>query len=329
MPSPIARSPRRFWLIPALGALCCSGLALAQGSLYRWVDDSGAVHYTDSVPADESKQGHTKLSEQGVRTEEVAPAPTEAELQKAKEAERLKQEEERRVAARKEADARLLSRYRTAEEVELTRDGKLAGVDALIRVKRDLIRSNQERRLKLETRKKEALQSGKPLPPELENDIAQTESKIRANYAAIIDLERQKDAIRQEFRGILKQYLELRRLPLPTESTDGKTDGGVQNLVACTGMAECGRYWERAMTYVREHSEAKTEILGPGLLIAFQEDDKEERTFTLTWTQAAADRPVHLYLDLQCKNKQTGSLNCIEASANAVEEEFRAAVTQD
>jgi len=302
---------------------------LAQGTLYRWVDDNGAVHYTDSVPAAESKQGHTKLSEQGVRTEEVAPAPTEAELQKAKEAERLRQEEERLAAARKEADARLLSRYRTAEEVELTRDGKLAGVNALIQVKRDLIRSNQERRLKLETRKKKALQSGKPLPPELENDIAQTESKIRANYAAIIDLEHQKDAIRQEFRGILKHYLKLRRLPVPTDSTEGETLVDVQNLVTCTGMAECSRYWEQAMTYVRKHSEAKTEILGPGLLIAIQEDDKEEQTFTLTWTQAAADRPVHLYLDLQCKNKQTGSLTCADTSANAVEEGFQAAVTQD
>ncbi|EXJ17171.1 DUF4124 domain-containing protein [Imhoffiella purpurea] len=321
---------RKPWLLATLVSVCCSSLGLAQ-PLYRWVDENGEVHYTDSVPATESKQGHTRLSDQGLHTEVVPPAPTEAELEKAKELERIKEEEERRIAEQKAADQRLLDRYRTAEELELTREGKIAGVDSLIQVKRDLIRANLTRRQKLEMQKREALESGKPVPSQITADIDNTDAQIRANYAAIVDMEYQKTAIRREFSELLEHYRRLRNLAAPQDSEplDTGTVGGVKNLVSCKGIAECTRYWERALAYVRAHSDPKTEIAGPGLMIGFRYDDKKERILTLTWTQQAADRPVHLFLDVQCIDKQTGSLTCADAEVEQVRDGFGEAVAQD
>ena len=37
----------------------------AQAGLYRWVDEFGAVHYGDKVPAKYLKQEHQELNEQG------------------------------------------------------------------------------------------------------------------------------------------------------------------------------------------------------------------------------------------------------------------------
>ena len=42
-------------LVSALSSVC-------YGELYRWVDQDGKVHYTDSIPPDQVQSGHTELS---------------------------------------------------------------------------------------------------------------------------------------------------------------------------------------------------------------------------------------------------------------------------
>jgi len=50
--------------------------------LYRWVDDTGKVHYSDKVPVAASKKTHSELSDDGVVTKTIDP---QAEKEKAAE----------------------------------------------------------------------------------------------------------------------------------------------------------------------------------------------------------------------------------------------------
>lgn len=52
-------------------SLSCS---LASASVYRWVDESGKIHYSDSVPPAKSQMGHAELNKRGLQINKVAAA---------------------------------------------------------------------------------------------------------------------------------------------------------------------------------------------------------------------------------------------------------------
>jgi hypothetical protein len=57
--------------------LCLAGL-LEAGEVYRWVDENGQVHYSESLPPDFQDKGHDVLNESGLVTDEdqkLTPLP--------------------------------------------------------------------------------------------------------------------------------------------------------------------------------------------------------------------------------------------------------------
>lgn len=297
--------------------------------MYRWVDENGEVHYTDQVPPSQVKQGHTRLSEEGLRIETLPPAPTEEELRRAEEQERREAEEARRLEAQKAADRRLSRKYRTIEDLAMARDGKVAAIDALIQVKRDEVRLEQERLLALHAELKRLEGTSKAAPQKLRDDIADRVLRIRDGYGAIIDQEFRKQEVRQEFDQIMARYRRIRGLPEPGAENAGPAWGTLlPNLVSCEGVEQCGREWERALAYLRRHADAKDEIRGRGLLITLERDEREDRRLTLAWVQKSAEEPVYLFLDLQCRHRLTASLTCINKPAKKIRDGLRAAVRE-
>lgn len=310
-------------LLLTLGAAGGIGVCQAQPQLYRWVDDKGEVHYTDQVPAAQADKARTRLSGEGVRVETVPRAPTPEEIQKIKEQERQQAEEAKRRAEEKAADDKLLKSYRTVEELELARNGKIAAVDAVIQVKRDGVRAETKQLLDRHAEMKTLEDAKKTVPVELRDKIDQSVMRIRKGYADVVDNEYRKQAIRNEFDQIVEHYRKLKKLPAPG-APEAESELKLSILVPCKGEAQCHDYWERGVAYVRSHSDNKKEVAGPGLLIAFQRDEREDRSLTLSWTQQAADKPVHLYLDVQCKNRLTASLVCINPTIPQIRDGFHA-----
>jgi hypothetical protein len=320
-------STRRGVILMSIAALgLASTTALAQ-TLYRWVDDQGAVHYTDQVPPSHADKARTRLSEHGIAVETQAATPTGEELERAKELERQRVEEEQRRAERQTEDERLLKLYRTVEELELARDGRLAAVEAVIQAKRDGVRNESRNLVELYKEMRTLQNADKTVSIELMGKIEASTTRIRASYAEIVDNEYRKQSIQDEFAQTIERFRQLRRLPPPTESHEAiKPPVNGSTLVICQDKAPCHDYWERAVDYVRVHADPEGEILEPGLLMAFQRDERENRTLTISWTQKAADQPVQIYLDVQCKNRLTASLVCIDPRVPKVRAGFRAAV---
>ena len=78
--------------------------AQSAAQLYRWVDDQGNVHYTDSIPAEYQEKGHTVLSPRGTQVLEVPPMKTPEEIQRERELTRLRGEQQRLIEQQKTAD---------------------------------------------------------------------------------------------------------------------------------------------------------------------------------------------------------------------------------
>lgn len=96
--------------------------------LYKWVDDTGKVHFSDKMPAAASRKVHTKIEGHGIIQKKIDPLSEiqEAEHKKEKssqqEVERLKlekiKEDQRKIAAEKQKrDDFLLSTYDSKEEL--------------------------------------------------------------------------------------------------------------------------------------------------------------------------------------------------------------------
>ncbi len=335
----MARRPARAdpWLIVVilgvLGVVCPGAdwsirLGYADSRTYRWVDDTGAVHYSDRIPPAQIEQGHTRLSQEGIRTETVAPAATAEEMQRMQERERLQQEEARRIAQEKADNQAILQQFRSLEDLTLAREGKVAAVEALSQTTRDDIRFEQRRLRELHKQTAELKRTEKPVAAHLQDAIAKSEQLIRDGYATIIEQEFRKESIREEFDQMMLRYRNLRQLPESAEATGKAAAGSLSsNLVICHDSEQCHQTWEKALAYVRAQADIRDEILGPGLLIAAQQDAREDRLLTLVWIQNRPEEPVYLYLDLECKNRLTANLTCTNQAAMNVRDGFRAALT--
>jgi hypothetical protein len=69
----------KIWIITLLVSGMLAVIANAQ-EVYRWVDENGEVHYSESLPPDFQDKGHDVLNEQGIVVDEdlsLSPPPPE------------------------------------------------------------------------------------------------------------------------------------------------------------------------------------------------------------------------------------------------------------
>lgn len=299
--------------------------AQAQKQMYRWIDEQGAVQYTDQPPPAQLGQGHTTLNQTGVRTETIPPPPTADELRQTQEQAQVKAQAAKQLAQQRAADQKLLQTYRSLDDLLLTGKGRLAAIDAPIQIKREALRLEQERLLTLHAEHRRLERAGKAIPAPLQGDIAQSEGRLRDAYAFIIAQELQKAPTRRQFADEAERYRALKKLP--ESNTTEPVEQAPQGLVSCQGAAQCGHYWKQAMAYFRTHAEATDEIAGPGLLLSFKKDDQADRRLMLVWIQSSASAPVQLYFDLECRDRKTAK-PCASAADLAIRAGFHDAVTR-
>lgn len=310
-------------LLPVLGLLCSPSPAQ---QLYRWVDDQGEVHYTDQVPPSHADKARARLSEHGITIETRPALPTGEALEHARELERRRAEDERRRVE----DERRLKRYRTVEELELARAGRIAAIEASIQAKRDDMRDETRTLIALYEEMRTLQKTDEPVPLDLMSKIDVSMTNIRNGYTEIVDNEARKQSVQDAFEDDIARFRQLRRLPEPDESADAARPArNGSTLVHCRDQVQCHAYWERAVSYVRAHSDREGEVIGPGLLIAFQQDEREIRTLTIAWTQEVVDQPVRIYLDIQCRHRLTASLICVDPNVPGIREGFGAAVMEE
>ena len=121
------------FLIPVL-CLCCTLDAAAQGKqtrkVYRWVDEAGQVHYSNTIPPQYAQQDRDVMNRQGVAVGKVEGDVTEAEARdQAETARRLKE-----AAQRRQRDNVLLQTYLSVQEIEMLRDRRVEILDSHITV---------------------------------------------------------------------------------------------------------------------------------------------------------------------------------------------------
>jgi hypothetical protein len=199
----------------ALALFLLGGSLQAVAKVYRWVDENGEVHYSETLPPDLKEQSHDRLNERGILVEEnmsLAPDPSELVVEEEEELPRDASGMERAKPLYSEAelqrrlDRLLLLRYDSEQEIldamevetnQLAYDERLLVKtrESIIQSYRDQIREagNQQR-------------AGIEVDPELDNTIVHLRERLRNNENSMQGLKIREREIEDEFGKQLERY---------------------------------------------------------------------------------------------------------------------------
>src|SRR5690606_33504343 len=162
---------QKILLLASLLALCAANGAVSAGQVYKWTDKDGNVHYSNTPPPEASQRERTVLDERGNVTD-VPDAPMTPEEIEAANRRRAELEEQQRLAAEQAAkDNMPLQTYTGVDEMEMARDGRIAALDAQIRVVSGTIGSLQTRLAELGQRSDALKAADKPVPEAMQKEI--------------------------------------------------------------------------------------------------------------------------------------------------------------
>ena len=184
-------------------------VASAQAGLYRWVDENGAVHYGDKVPAKYLKQEHDELNEQGTTVKKHDRAMTAAEKaeKKRQEAERKRLENEKRAQALR--DRVLTDTYTTERDLVAARDARLDAIDSQLRLSKDIIESSKVKVTKTEQLIKRIKESGKMVPEVTYVKLEREKLQLATQQGVQQGHQIKREEVIEQFNGYIERFREL------------------------------------------------------------------------------------------------------------------------
>lgn len=303
---------------------------LAQAKLYKWVDENGEIHYTDKVPPQAASRGHTELNQRGLTVEQVEAAKTAEELAREEELKRLRSEQESLLREQKAKDATLLRTYRTEDEISMTRNGKLASIDAKVNVMLNETKSLKEKLSKLQTEAAAMELSGKKPDESLTEQIDKTRRRIEAAYTEMVRREQEKEVVNADFDRDLARYRVLRNLSKPQQTVETarpRPNILLETVVTCPDRLSCDRMWDAARTYSRRHATTRAQVDGSRILLFAPPRKDEDISLAVSRIRGYDPEKEVIFLDIQCKETPLGREFCQGETVHNVRFGFRDAVT--
>lgn len=186
---------------------------LGAEELYRWTDEEGNVHYSDTLPADRAPDARDIYDRAGRHLEKVDAALSEEEREL--ERERRRQEREAEALRRQEAqeqakyDRMLRRTYTSVEAVQEARDERLENLEATIELSRSRIARYREEleRLEDDAARQERMENGNPDP--VYERIDQIEGRIQRQQEFIQRHRADMEDIRETFGNHIQRFREL------------------------------------------------------------------------------------------------------------------------
>ena len=191
-----------------------------QAKVYRWVDENGEVHYSETLPPDFEDKKHDVLDNQGIERQtdqtlvpERQPAKKEAEDKDElpRDASGMPRPEPllNKTQIEQEQNSLLLLRYDSDQEIidamnveinQLAYDERLltGSRDSMQEAYRGNIREAAERQ-----------RAGKPVEPELEKQIRNLTQRLATNSESLAGLKAREVSIRADFEEELQRYRKL------------------------------------------------------------------------------------------------------------------------
>jgi hypothetical protein len=197
------------------GLLCVFNTQSMAGALYKWVDENGAVRYSDQLPPKQTARRHQQLNPQGVvlTTKEAAKSPEEIaiEAEALRKLEKQQREEASLKALQDRQDRVLLLTFSSGEEIEHARENRIETIDSVIRLIQKSIESTRSQLDELTNYAQLSYTAkGKEVPGGLAQKIEHFQRKIESRNAQLESKEVEKAKIDEKYNQDLARFQLLR-----------------------------------------------------------------------------------------------------------------------
>lgn len=183
------------------------------GRLYRWVDEDGNVHFTDTMPATATEERHSVMDTAGNLIEDRAALETERALRaeeearqaeaeaRARELERIREEQRRR-------DRIITQTFSTERDIRMTREDRLEAIEAQIRnLDRAIGHLQDEREWEVRQVRKQLLKS-EPVDGDLAR-LDEIDTRLYRRLQQRRSLVAKRDRVDRKFAYYLERFREL------------------------------------------------------------------------------------------------------------------------
>ncbi|MBB1126414.1 DUF4124 domain-containing protein [Thiospirillum jenense] len=299
----------------------------APAELYRWVDETGRVQYSDRIPPTAIDKAHVELSNEGAVIRTIDPVKSAEEVRREQELQRLRDERAELLERQRAADRLLLRTYRSVDDLMMMRDGKLAAIDVMIQSTKGNIRRQQNRLNRLQADAANLERVGKPVHPALIRDVTATENGIEDDLGAILRHERAKQDIYEKFAAELERFRRLKDIQAtPQEVAQEAQPMQLDNLIVCTTPAECDQLWRQAVSYVETHATMPVESSSDKVMLTLPPTSDEDISLIVSRIRDKTGGGTTIFLDLQCASYTATVSSCRTPARVVVLKGFRSAL---
>jgi len=323
---------------PARSILLCSLAVVLAGpaagvTIKKWVDEDGVTHYGTSIPPQYVNRAHEELNERGFSVKRVERAKTPEEIARERELEALRREQQRIIEEQRARDRILLNLYRTEDDLILVRDGKLAQIDAQIRLKK--ARIEQLRRQLSKWQAQAAARERKGLKPtaKQQENLRNIQQQMENTYAGIVEREADKKRITTQYQRELDRFRQLKqgfRANSPGDVEPARKQSQiipVDGAVICRDSSQCDHLWPLAKEWARQHATTPIEVVGERILVT--RAARKPTDISLTVSRLKRSGMERIFLDLSCMNSVSGREFCQRASVRDLPRQFVEAMQQN
>ncbi|MBA1444427.1 MAG: DUF4124 domain-containing protein [Chromatiales bacterium] len=317
-------------LLATLLSLAFVSLPVNAGKLYKWVDESGRVHYSDYLPPEDVRREHTYLDERGLTVNKVDAAKTQEEIEQQEALKRLQKEQQALIDKQQAADRVLLRTFRSEDDVLMARDGQLRAVDLSLQVINSNIRQLKNKLEEMQRNAASLELSGESVSSEYLQRIDRKRQSLKESYQSIVHRERDKNRIRIAFARDLERFRVLKRLSRkPDDKLEtAQSEEELSNVYHCQGESRCETSWQAANQYLHSHATTPVRMLAENILMTGQPVKAQDISITMSRLTDAITRQTIIFMDLQCKDTPEGAAFCASKPVRQIREGFNAAVAE-
>ena len=164
-------------VIPVTFLAIIGSTEILAAKLYKWIDDKGVTHYSETMPPELKDRKSTEIDKWGRVLKQNEAPPTPEQLRALEEKKERQALETKQAAEQRRRDNALLNTYTTESEIDAARARAIAGATQTreaIAVRQKALRARtEELRRNVETLRKE----GKPLPESLRDELTANEKE--------------------------------------------------------------------------------------------------------------------------------------------------------
>lgn len=173
-------------------------------------DKDGNWHFGDTLPPECAQEGYQELNEQGRVIDETEAAKSDEEIAEDKRLAAVEAEKQRLKEEQDKKDKILLNTFTNVDDINMTRDGKLAAIETAISLAEKRNEKLQSDMDKLIAQAAAAEREGKSPSDTLEKDIQKLKRQIKNNEEFIAEKRKEQGTVTTAAEHDIARFKELK-----------------------------------------------------------------------------------------------------------------------